>query len=109
MADGYRVNTVELEAVVKRLRALQQGLSECGNSAKYNTVVGSEDFGANFDEARTLFTAHSQMQQFLSQHIQELDSLINDFGDKTHAVNSAYLAREEEFVTTARSIEGGGA
>ncbi|MEV8096826.1 hypothetical protein [Kitasatospora sp. NPDC085879] len=107
MADGYRVNTDELEAVVKRLRALQQGLSECGNKAKYNTVLVSDDFGANFDEAKQLFAAHSQMQQFLSQHIQELDSLINDFGDKTHSVNTAYRTREEEFVASTRSMQSG--
>ncbi|WP_405013117.1 hypothetical protein [Kitasatospora sp. NBC_01539] len=109
MADGYRVSTGELEAVVKRLRALQQGLSECGSKAKYNTVLVSDDFGANFDEAAKLFGAHAQMQQFLSRHIQELDSLINDFGDKTHAVTAAYQAREDEFVASARTIGSGGA
>ncbi|MEV4614032.1 hypothetical protein AB0K43_15770 [Kitasatospora sp. NPDC049258] len=98
MSDGYRVNTDELEAVVKRLRTLQQGISECGSKAKYNTVVTRDDFGGDFQEAQAMFAAHDRMQQFLTNTIAQLDSLINEFGDKTHTVNQAYLARESDGV-----------
>ncbi|MFJ1705764.1 hypothetical protein [Kitasatospora sp. NPDC088346] len=99
MSDGYRVNTDELEAVVKRLRTLQQGINECGNKAKYNTVVTREDFGGDFLEAQAMYAAHGKMQQFLTTTISKLDALINEFGDKTHTVNEAYKGREYDGVT----------
>ncbi|MEU9128578.1 hypothetical protein AB0D08_10775 [Kitasatospora sp. NPDC048540] len=107
MSDGYRVNTDELEAVVTRLRALQQGINECGNKAKYNTVVTREDFGGDFLEAQSMYSAHGTMQQFLTGMIADLDSLINEFGDKTHTVNEAYKAREYEGVSAMNKYQGG--
>ncbi|GAA1071815.1 hypothetical protein F4556_004569 [Kitasatospora gansuensis] len=96
MSDGYQVNTDELEAVVKRLRALQQNIGQTADKTKYNTVVKREDFGGNFPEASALFTAHDGMQAFLAKTIADLNSLINDFGDKTKMVTENYRGLEED-------------
>ncbi|MGW2399770.1 hypothetical protein ACWCYY_24725 [Kitasatospora sp. NPDC001664] len=95
MSNGYRVNTDELEAVVRRLRALQQNLGQTANSSKYNTVVGTTDFGGEgFKEAQALATAHDGMQNFLAKTIADLNTLINEFGDKTQTVNDNYRGTE---------------
>ncbi|GAA3053982.1 hypothetical protein GCM10020229_77050 [Kitasatospora albolonga] len=95
MSDGYRVNTDELEAVVRRLRTLQQNLGQTANSTKYNTVVEPGDFGgAGFKEAKALADSHGNMQAFLTRTIAQLNSLINEFGDKTQTVNENYRGTE---------------
>ncbi|MGW4646092.1 hypothetical protein [Kitasatospora sp. NPDC004289] len=105
MSDGYQVNTDELEAVVKRLRVLQQNLGQTANKSKYNTVVDSGNFGGNFAEAQELYRAHSNMQDFLAQTIAELNDLINDFGDKTQTVNANYRGTEYEQRSVMNSQE----
>lgn len=96
MSDGYQVNTDELEAVVKRLRALQQNLGQTADKTKYNTVVHRNDFGGSFVEAEALYTAHGDMQRFLTDTIAKLNDLINDFGDKTKTVNDNYRTTEDD-------------
>ncbi|MFI5533514.1 hypothetical protein ACIA8O_33760 [Kitasatospora sp. NPDC051853] len=97
MSNGYRVNTDELEAVVRRLRALQQNLGQTANSSKYNTVVAQNDFGGSgFKEAKALADAHGNMQSFLARTISDLNTLINEFGDKTQQVNENYRGTEYE-------------
>ncbi len=100
MSDGYRVNTDELEAVVSRLRALQQNLGQTADKTKYNTVLVQDDFGGNFVEAQQLYAQHDAMQRSLADMVTNLDNLINDFGDKTHAVNTSYKGLEQDSVTT---------
>ncbi|MDH6577169.1 hypothetical protein [Kitasatospora sp. MAP5-34] len=100
MSDGYRVNTDELEAVVKRLRALQQSLGQTADKTKYNTVLVQDDFGGNFVEAQQLYAQHDAMQQSLTAMVTNLDNLINDFGDKTHTVNTSYRSLEQDGVVT---------
>ncbi|WP_457032460.1 hypothetical protein [Kitasatospora sp. P5_F3] len=108
MSDGYQVNTAELEAVVRRLRALQQNLGQTANSSKYNTVVGPNDFGGSgFKEAEKLRSAHGNMQTFLSTTIANLNQLINDFGDKTHQVNQNYRGVEEDQQSVMNSQQKG--
>ena len=96
MSDRYRVNTDELEAVVRRLRALQQNLSQTGTRSKYDTVVARNDFGGAFHEADALGSAHDNMQQFLASMVSDLDKLIGDFGNKSQTATDAYKAREDE-------------
>ncbi|BFV59063.1 hypothetical protein KCMC57_up41670 [Kitasatospora sp. CMC57] len=96
MSDGYQVNTDELEAVVKRLRALQQNIGQTADKTKYNTVVEPGHFGGSFSEASALYSAHSGMQSFLTQTITDLNNLINDFGDKTKMVTDNYRSIEED-------------
>ncbi|MGK4581064.1 hypothetical protein [Kitasatospora sp. HPMI-4] len=106
MSDGFRVDIDELEAVVKRLRALQQNLGQTANKSKYNTVVARSDFGGDFAEAQALYTAHDQLQQFLARTTADLDSLINEFGNKTKTVNDAYRNDDEQQVAAMRKQEG---
>ncbi|AUG77497.1 hypothetical protein CFP65_2676 [Kitasatospora sp. MMS16-BH015] len=96
MSDGYRVNTDELEAVVKRLRTLQQNVGQTADKSKYNTVASQGDFGGDFTEAHTLFTAHDNMKQFLDDTCLKLNQLIGEFGDKTHTVTTSYRDLEEQ-------------
>lgn len=107
MSDGYRVNTDELEAVVKRLRALQQNIGQTANKSKYNTVVARGDFGGDFAEAQALHSAHDSMHQSLNDMIGNLDALISDFGDKTHSVATAYRSREEEHAAAMNRQQDG--
>jgi hypothetical protein len=96
VSDGYRVNTDELEAVVRRLRTLQQNINQTGTKSKYEAVVSRNDLGGEFAEAGKLYQAHDSMQGFLSRVIGMMDNLINEFGDKTQTVTDAYRAREDE-------------
>ncbi len=96
MADGYRVNTDELEAVVRRLRTIQQNMAQTADRSTYGTEVAAADFGVNFSHATNLYEAHNRMQQWLTSTIAGLTSLINDFGDKAHAVNEAYKGQEAD-------------
>ncbi|MER5636318.1 hypothetical protein ABT095_05125 [Kitasatospora sp. NPDC002227] len=96
MSDGYQVNTDELEAVVKRLRTLQQNIGQTADKSKYNTVASQGDFGGDFAEARTLFEAHDNMKRFLDDTCLKLNQLIGDFGDKTHTVTTSYQDLEEQ-------------
>ncbi|MFJ9522160.1 hypothetical protein ACIRPK_28395 [Kitasatospora sp. NPDC101801] len=103
MSDGYEVNTDELEAVVKRLRTLQQNIGQTADKSKYNTVVGPNDFGGNFLEAHSLYAAHGSMQNFLSQTIAKLNELINEFGDKTKMVTDSYTGIEADHTSALNS------
>ncbi|MFJ1755221.1 hypothetical protein [Kitasatospora sp. NPDC088134] len=96
MADGYRVNTDELEAVVKRLRAIQQNMAQTADKSAYGTDVPPGDFGVNFSHATTLHEAHSRMQGWLTSTISDLNSLINEFGDKAQRVTDAYKGQEAD-------------
>jgi len=99
MADGYRVNTDELEAVVTRLRRLQSSLGETAGKATYNTVIQPSDVGGDFPEAHELHTAHSNMKKTLEDLIKNLEAMIDDFGSKTKAVNDSY--KESEYQVRA--------
>ncbi|WP_371497307.1 hypothetical protein OG871_15175 [Kitasatospora sp. NBC_00374] len=99
MADGFRVNTDELEAVVRRLRTIQQNMSQTSEKSRYGTAVAREDFGVNFSHATALYDAHDNMHRFLNETIAGLDSLINEFGNKTHTVTENYKARDAEYRT----------
>ncbi|MGW4383089.1 hypothetical protein [Kitasatospora sp. NPDC004531] len=94
MSDGFRVNPDELEAVVKRLRALQQNISTCGTNTKYKTDISRDAFGGDFVEAQALYEAHGKMQAFLTKTISDLDALINEYGDKTQTAHAAYTGGE---------------
>ncbi|KDN85191.1 hypothetical protein [Kitasatospora cheerisanensis] len=96
MADGFRVNTDELEAVVKRLRQIQQNMAQTADKSSHGTALAESDFGANFSHATTLYQAHSRVQLWLKDTINGLNGLINEFGDKTHTANSAYKGQEAE-------------
>ncbi len=106
MSDGYQVNTDELEAVVKRLRTLQQNLGQTADKTKYNTVVAEGDFGGKFLEAQSLYSAHKGMQDFLARTIAELNDLINDFGDKTKMVNDNYRGVEDDQKSVMNGQQG---
>ncbi|MEV4558991.1 hypothetical protein AB0K51_18655 [Kitasatospora sp. NPDC049285] len=105
MSEGYRVNPAELEAVVKRLRALQQNISTCGTNTKYKTDITRDAFGGDFVEAHALFEAHGKMQVFLTQTISDLDALINEYGDKTQLVTDRYNGRETDGQATMNQIQ----
>ncbi|MGW4804831.1 hypothetical protein [Kitasatospora sp. NPDC004272] len=94
MADGYRVNTDELEAVVRRLRVIQQNTAQTAEKSAYGTDVAASDFGSNFSHATELHQAHTRMQSWLTNTINNLNKLISDFGDKTHTVTNAYKSQE---------------
>lgn len=96
MADGYRVNTDELEAVVRRLRAIQQNMAQTADRSTQGTAVSEADFGSNFAQATDLHTAHQRMQDWLTYNINNLNNLINEFGDKTQTVNNAYRGLESD-------------
>jgi hypothetical protein len=99
VADGYRVNTDELEAIVTRLRNLQKNLGQTASKATYNTVIQPSDVGWDFPEAHELHTAHSAMKAKLEGLIRNLESMIDDFTGKTHAVSNAY--KESEYQVRA--------
>ncbi|MFJ6215323.1 hypothetical protein ACIQGZ_18620 [Streptomyces sp. NPDC092296] len=99
MADGYRVNTDELEAVVTRLRTLQKSLGETAGKATYNTVIQPSDVGWEFPEAHELHTAHTNMKAKLEELITNLESMIDEFGSKTKAVNDSYKESEYQVQT----------
>jgi len=105
VSDGYRVNTDELEAVVRRLRALQQNISTCGTNTKYKTDISREAFGGDFVEAQALYAAHGNMQSFLTQTISNLDALINEYGEKTQMVTDSYKIREDEGRATMNGFQ----
>ncbi|ROR44177.1 hypothetical protein [Kitasatospora cineracea] len=107
MSDGYSVNPAELEAVVKRLRALQQNISTCGSNTRYKTDITQDAFGGDFVEARALYSAHGNMQAFLTQTISSIDALINEYGDKTQIVHDRYVGREDDGQTTMNQIQAG--
>ncbi|GGQ81151.1 MULTISPECIES: hypothetical protein [Kitasatospora] len=104
MSDGFSVNPDELEAVVKRLRALQQNISTCGTNTKYKTDISRDAFGGNFVEAQALYEAHGKMQAFLTQTIADLDALINEYGDKTQTAHARYTGGELDKQATMNQL-----
>ncbi|WP_377271303.1 hypothetical protein [Peterkaempfera sp. SMS 1(5)a] len=104
VADGYRVNTDELEAVVARLRNLQKNLGETAGKATYNTVIEPSDVGWEFPEAHELHSAHTQMKSSLETLINNLETMIDDFSGKTQAVTDSY--KESEY-NVRSSMDGG--
>ncbi|MFB7948276.1 hypothetical protein ACFC6L_25535 [Kitasatospora phosalacinea] len=106
MANGYRVNTDELEAVVKRLQVIQQNMAQTSERSAYGTDVSGTDFGSNFSHAAKVHEAHQNMQAWLTATIADLSGLINDFGGKTQTVNNAYKGLETEGVINM-SYQGG--
>lgn len=108
MADGYRVNTDELQAVVTRLRNLQKNLGETASKATYNTVIAPSDVGWEFPEAHELHTAHSEMKLSLESMIKKLESLIDDFGGKTQVVTDSYKENEYNVQSGMNGGMGGG-
>ncbi|MFJ5234256.1 hypothetical protein ACIQBJ_30675 [Kitasatospora sp. NPDC088391] len=105
MADGFRVDTDELEAVVKRLRTIQQNMAQTADRSTYGTAVTASDFGSNFSQATDLHAAHERMQAWLTLNISNLNKLINEFGDKTQTAHNAYAGHEADKAATMAKFQ----
>ncbi|MFG2823580.1 hypothetical protein ACGFX4_29660 [Kitasatospora sp. NPDC048365] len=80
-------------------------MAQTTEKSTYGTIVSQSDFGVNFSHADGLYQAHDRMQGWLSRTINDLNALINEFGDKTQTVNNAYKGLEMEGVATMNKYQ----
>ncbi|MEY9967262.1 uncharacterized protein YukE [Streptacidiphilus sp. MAP12-16] len=93
--SGYEVDLGYLKATVSKLQGVVDGMNDTHNKANYETIltrtqVGSEAFG----EAGTLHAAHDTMQTSLTAMIKTLQTMIQEFADKTNHVHNTYSQNE---------------
>lgn len=100
MGEQYRVDLHELDSVVRKLKGLQGDMDEPNQKVKYSTSIPKSAFGSNFNEAAKIATAHDEMQNYMSQVVDALQSLIKDFGEKAERSRGAYEDREQETRST---------
>ncbi|MFG2227839.1 hypothetical protein [Streptomyces sp. NPDC048644] len=103
MAEQFRVDLDELDAVVRQLKRLQGDMDEPSQKVKYSTSIPKSAFGENFIECGNLADAHDGMQAYMTQVINALQDLITKFGEKAEASRGAY---EDQEHTTTTSMNG---
>ncbi|MER8185440.1 hypothetical protein [Kitasatospora sp. NPDC094015] len=82
-------------------------MSQTSEKSRYGTMIAREDFGVNFSHAEELYNAHDNVQRFLNDTIAGLDTLINEFGDKTQMVTDNYKALEADNKAVMTKYEQG--
>jgi hypothetical protein len=101
---GYEVDLAYLQATVGKLQAVASGMDGACGSVNYKTNLTRKQFGGDaFGEAQTLYAAHDTMRTAILEMITTLQTMIQEFTDKTNTVHATYSAQE---TTTAGHFGG---
>lgn len=104
MADQYRVDLSELEGTITKLNGVLRDMNNASSNAKNKTHLPAGALGTGFGEAHKLYGAHDEMKQHIQEIVEHLNSLIDEFGQKTKKTHGHY--QNSEYETTAAFPKG---
>ncbi|WP_037605201.1 hypothetical protein [Streptacidiphilus rugosus] len=101
--DGYQVDLSYLNATVLKLQGVAQQMDHPIGVATYQTNLSRSQIGGEtFIEAGNLFAAHEHMKAELASMIATLQSMIQEFKDKTGHAHDQYANQETTTGTTMK-------
>jgi hypothetical protein len=93
--SGYEVDLSYLQDTLKKLQAVTDGMDDANSKAKYHTNLNRSQVGGElFIEAGNLHAAHEYMKTQLAAMITTLQSMIQEFTDKTGSAHDQYAAQD---------------
>jgi hypothetical protein len=95
--SGYDVDLSYLQDTVKKLQGVADGMDDANQKAQYQTNLTRTQIGSDlFVEAGNLHLAHDNMKTQLAHMITTLQTMIQEFTDKTGAAHDAYAAQDTQ-------------
>ena len=92
---GYEVDLDYLRDTITKLRTVLSGMDGACTKVNYNTNLTRKQFGSEaFAESGTLHAAHDTMKTQILGMITTLQSMVQEFTNKTAAVHTAYSDQE---------------
>jgi hypothetical protein len=106
-ADEYKVDLDALDKVMVKLNGVLRSMQEIKGKTTHSTYLPEGALGQEFDEQSELRTAHNTMKTFFEDGIlAKLESLIDDFSQKTAKTRGAYEDREHQHSTALHGDPG---
>lgn len=96
MAEEVGVDLDELEKTVTALNHLLSGLGKADTDVKTRTYLPAGALGSGFDEADRLANAHNQMKTYIEDVVGYLNTVMDEFGQKTKYSLGAYQDSDYE-------------
>ncbi|WP_052434802.1 type VII secretion target [Streptacidiphilus melanogenes] len=95
--SGYEVDLSYLQDTVKKLQGVADGMDDANQKAQYQTnLTRTQVGGTMFVEAGNLHTAHDNMKSQLANMIKTLQTMIQEFTDKTGSAHDQYSAQDTQ-------------
>ncbi|WP_052442910.1 type VII secretion target [Streptacidiphilus neutrinimicus] len=95
--SGYEVDLSYLQDTVKKLQGVADGMDDANQKAQYQTNLIHTQIGSEtFIEASNLHTAHDNMKTQLANMIKTLQTMIQEFTDKTGSAHDQYAAQDTQ-------------
>ena len=95
--SGYDVDLDYLRDTVKKLQGVADGMDDTNQKAQYQTNLTRPQVGGDlFMEAGNLHTAHDNMKTQLAKMIKTLQTMIQEFTDKTGHAHDSYSAQDTQ-------------
>lgn len=92
---GYEVDLNYLRDTISKLQGVVSGMDGACTSANYNTNLTRQQFGSDaFVESGNLHAAHDNMKNQITDMIKTLQTMVQNFTDKTTTVHAAYADQE---------------
>jgi len=93
--SGYEVDLDYLKSTITKLQTVVDGMDGACTKVNYNTSLTRKQFGSDaFVESGTLYTAHDAMKTQILDMIKTLQTMVQEFTDKTSAVHTSYSDQE---------------
>lgn len=96
MAEEVSVDLDELEKTVTALNQVLAGLGKADTETKTNTYLPEGALGTGFDEAHSLSNAHNEIKTYIEDAVKYLNSVMDEFGQKTKYSLGTYQDSEHE-------------
>jgi hypothetical protein len=90
MAGEVSVDLDELEKTVTALNQVLSGLGKADTDTETNTYLPEGALGTGFDEAHKLANAHNEVRVYIQDVVKYLNSVMDEFGQKTKYSLGAY-------------------
>lgn len=95
--SGYDVDLDYLRDTKKKLQAVADGMDDTNQKAQYQTSLSRSQVGGElFMEAGNLHRAHDNMKMQLAHMTTVLQTMIQEFTDKTGAAHDSYSAQDTQ-------------
>ncbi|WP_042425218.1 hypothetical protein [Streptacidiphilus anmyonensis] len=89
--SGYEVDLSYLQDTYKKLQGIAYGMDHHTSAVNYKTNLSPSQFGGEgFLEADNLYQAHETMKNQLSAMMTTLQTMIQEFTDKTGSAHDQY-------------------
>jgi uncharacterized protein YukE len=96
MGTGYEVDLQYLKDTVTKLQGLVEDMDGAHSTATYDVNLTRNQLGnEHFLEAGSLHKAHDNMQESIRGMIKTLQTMIQEFTDKTNSAHNAYSQHEQ--------------